>query len=191
MGSNDLRPVGAFISHTPGPDCDRFEAHTHMADGSICTPTREPVAPTKAETPRLRKAAQTLLDRFDGPWSNEPSRQEIEALRAALSAPDAAVDPARVDEIMRLTSSDNPRSRQHNEDTPTRRQMWRCVPISDVAWMREAAIRADTPALDAVLVPLDWTKQELLGIRNREYDEERWLSLDDLAALRGQPSEPA
>ena len=26
-----------FADHKPGPDCARFEAHTHMADGSIRT----------------------------------------------------------------------------------------------------------------------------------------------------------
>lgn len=35
-----MKPVGPFNSHTPGPDCDRFQRHTHMADGSIRIPPR-------------------------------------------------------------------------------------------------------------------------------------------------------
>lgn len=37
-----------FESHTPGPACDRFEVHVHMADGSIVSgrqPTLERVVP--------------------------------------------------------------------------------------------------------------------------------------------------
>ncbi len=44
--------------------------------------------------------------------------------------------------------------------------------------------QARTEALDVEVLALlaDWQKQEVLGIRNHEYDEERWLSLDDLVA---------
>lgn len=49
--------------------------------------------------------------------------------------------PSQAEELaMRLASSDNPRSRQHDEKNGKNRRMWRCVPISDIVHMREAWI---------------------------------------------------
>lgn len=60
------------------------------------------------------------------------------------------------DEVMRLTSSDNPRSRRHDEDTPGRRSMWRCVPISDIAWLRNAALAQPAPVAASADLDAAW-----------------------------------
>ena len=52
---------------------------------------------------------------------------------------------AREEQIMRLASAENPRSRRHDERTADRRQMWRCIPIEDIVGIRNAIIDSLAP----------------------------------------------
>lgn len=171
-----------------------YQDRMRWAADRLLAAAREPVAPAEAETPDERHRR----------WDEAHAFGFREGHRLALAQPPAPAsadtpEAIEADAGQMLVRAFHLRvNRGDPGDAHEMRHLRACVEIGNSddcegganCTLDRAAIRGTTP-LDAVLVPLDWTKQELLGIRNREYDDERWLSLDDIAALRGQPSEPA
>ena len=59
-----------------------------------------------------------------------------------MTDPVARDRPDFEDEVMRRLSSDNPRSRRHDERAADTRSAWGCIPISDVVDARAALLAA-------------------------------------------------
>lgn len=69
----------AFDSHKPGPDCDRFERHTHLADGAIFVPGH---LPARYVTRGVLSAADALF--ADAATADGMSVAEAAALDARI-----------------------------------------------------------------------------------------------------------
>ena len=91
---------------------------------------------------------------------------------------------AAFDDIMRRMSSDNPRSRQHDERTTDRRQVWRCIPIADAVVAREALLAA-LPASTESTGAEDEQESAILAVMQERDAAIEWA--DRLAYALGGP----
>lgn len=103
-----------------------------------------------------------------------------------------STEPLIEDEVMRRASSDNPKSRQHDERTADRRSMWRCVPIADVVGLRQEALatldaaRATPGANEGLRTALAMALDDWRRVAPRENDPDLWADqFVDIAAAHG------